>query len=82
MSGTEIEEPRPRRMLDIKQVLAIVPVSRATLYRMVEQKKFPPSTPLTAQRRVWFEDEIVAWQEGLGRRSTRPSARSLSAACR
>ncbi|MGJ5050065.1 helix-turn-helix transcriptional regulator [Bradyrhizobium oligotrophicum] len=52
-------------MLSIKQVLAVVPVSRATLFRMVADGIFPPSHSITAGRVVWYEDEIVAWQNNL-----------------
>ena len=55
----------PRRMLSEKQVLAIVPVGRTTLYRMERAGRFPRSTYISPNRRVWFEDEIVAWQEAV-----------------
>jgi predicted DNA-binding transcriptional regulator AlpA len=58
-----------RRMLSEEQVLAIVPVSYTTLWRMEKDGRFPQSTYITPNRRVWFEDEIVAWQtEVNGRR--------------
>ena len=56
------EKPVPRRMLNEKQVLEIVPVGRTTLYRMEKAGRFPKSTYISPNRRVWFEDEIVAWQ--------------------
>jgi prophage regulatory protein len=56
------EEPRPRTMLSEEQVLAIVPVSSSTLSRMEKEKRFPRSTYISPNRRVWFEDEITAWQ--------------------
>ena len=52
----------PRRMLNEKQVLEIIPVSRTTLYRMEMAGRFPKSTYISPNRRVWYEDEIVAWQ--------------------
>jgi prophage regulatory protein len=58
-------EVSPRRMLTTDEVLAIVPVSRQTLYRMERDGKFPPSTYISANRRIWFSDEIAAWQEAL-----------------
>jgi prophage regulatory protein len=82
----------PRRMLNEKQVLQIVPVGRTTLYRMEKTGRFPRSTYISPNRRVWFEDEIVAWQNavddfnpnrgrGKGRRRSvaaiRPSATML-----
>ena len=55
-------KPEPRRMLSEKQVLEIVPVGRTTLYRMEKAGRFPRSTYISPNRRVWYEDEIVAWQ--------------------
>jgi len=54
----------PRRMLNEKQVLEIVPVGRTTLYRM-ETGRFPRSTYISPNRRVWFADQIVAWQKAV-----------------
>src|SRR5258706_14626873 len=62
---TEEEAPDksgPRRMLSVKQVLEIVPVGRTTLYRMEKAGRFPRSTYISANRRVWFEDEVANWQ--------------------
>ncbi|MET4207711.1 AlpA family phage regulatory protein [Bradyrhizobium sp. LA2.1] len=56
---------RPRRMLNEKQVLEIIPVGRTTLYRMEKSGRFPKSTYISPNRRVWFEDEIVAWQDAV-----------------
>jgi len=55
----------PRRMLSEKQVLEIVPVGRTTLYRMEKAGRFPRSTYISPNRRVWFEDEVVAWQNAV-----------------
>jgi prophage regulatory protein len=57
------DNPGPRRMLNEKQVLEIVPVGRTTLYRMEKAGRFPKSTYISPNRRVWFADEISAWQE-------------------
>jgi predicted DNA-binding transcriptional regulator AlpA len=59
------EQSGPRRMLNEKQVLQIVPVGRTTLYRMEKAGRFPRSTYISPNRRVWFEDEIVAWQNAV-----------------
>lgn len=75
----------PRRMLVEDQILDIVPVSRSTLWRMERAGKFPKATYISANRRVWFEDEIIAWQNtvneynphrgrGKGRRAALASA--------
>jgi prophage regulatory protein len=55
----------PRRMLSEKQVLEIVPVGRTTLYRMEKAGRFPKSTYISPNRRVWFDDEIIAWQNAV-----------------
>jgi prophage regulatory protein len=55
----------PRRMLNEEQVLQIIPVSRTTLYRMEKAGRFPRSTYISPNRRVWFEDEIIAWQRAV-----------------
>lgn len=56
---------RPRRMLSEKQVLEIIPVGRTTLYRMEKNGRFPKSTYISPNRRVWFEDEIIGWQNAV-----------------
>ena len=76
----------PRRMLSERQVLEIVPVGRTTLYRMEKAGRFPKSTYISPNRRVWFEDEIIAWQNavnefdpsrGRGKRRRRVSANPI-----
>jgi prophage regulatory protein len=59
------EKTEPRRMLNEKQILQIVPIGRTTLYRMEKAGRFPRSTYISPNRRVWFEDEIVAWQNAV-----------------
>jgi predicted DNA-binding transcriptional regulator AlpA len=58
-------ELRARRMLTINEVLAIVPFSRTTLFRMESKGTFPASYWPSPGRRVWFEDEVIAWQNAL-----------------
>jgi prophage regulatory protein len=55
----------PRRMLPIEEVLTLVPLSRATLFRKERAGTFPASTYISANRRIWYADEIAAWQENL-----------------
>ncbi|MGA2997107.1 helix-turn-helix transcriptional regulator [Bradyrhizobium sp.] len=66
---------RPRRMLNEKQVLEIVPYSSVTLYRMDKRGEFPRSTYISPDRRIWFEDEIATWQKEInGRRRSQMKA--------
>lgn len=64
-AGGRGDSSRPRRMLSEKQVLEVIPVSRTTLYRMEKNGRFPKSTYISPNRRVWFEDEIIAWQNAV-----------------
>jgi prophage regulatory protein len=57
------DEPRPRKMLSEREVLAIVPFSRATLFRMEKAGTFPRGTYISPNRKIWYQDEIVRWQE-------------------
>jgi prophage regulatory protein len=52
-------------MLNEKQLLDIVPLSRTSIYRLEKAGKFPRSTYISANRRIWYEDEIVAWQNAV-----------------
>jgi predicted DNA-binding transcriptional regulator AlpA len=49
-------------MLLEDQVLEIIPVSRSTLWRMEKTGKFPRGTFISKNRKIWFEDQIVQWQ--------------------
>ena len=68
-AAVKIEHFKPRVMLNEKQVLEIVPVGRTTLYRMEKVGRFPRSTYISPNRRVWFEDEIIAWQNAVDERN-------------
>jgi len=63
MQMTKIDEGGARRMVTIEEVLEIVPVTRGTLARMEKAGKFPKSHYISENRRVWFLDEIIAWQK-------------------
>jgi prophage regulatory protein len=55
----------PRTMLSEKQVLQIIPIGRTTLFRMEKAGRFPKSTYVSPNRRFWFADQIVAWQNAV-----------------
>lgn len=65
LEGSAPARPGPRRMLNETQVLTIVPVSRTTLFRMAKSGRFPKGIYISPNRRVWFEDEIVTWQNAV-----------------
>ena len=61
----EIRPRRPgqRRVLAQKNLLAKIPLSRITIWRLEREGKFPSRLRLTANRIGWFEDEIEEWLE-------------------
>ena len=54
-----------REMLNAEQVLALIPISRTTLFRLERDKLFPQGQAIAPHRKLWFRDEIVAWQKDL-----------------
>ena len=86
MDDVAPNKAEPRRMLNEKQILQIIPVGRTTLYRMEKAGRFPKSTYISPNRRVWFADEIIAWQNAVdefdpnrGRGKGRRRARAVTA---
>jgi prophage regulatory protein len=70
-----------RRMLNIEQVLAVVPLSPVSLWRMEKKGRFPKGSYISPNRKIWYEDEIIAWQNevngrGRGRRHHPPKSKS------
>jgi prophage regulatory protein len=55
----------PRKMLSLQQVLAIVPFSRSTLYREMDEGRFPKAREIAPRRIAWYEDDVTAWQLAL-----------------
>jgi len=54
-----------REMLTAEQVLAMIPVSRTTLFRLERDKMFPQGMAIVPHRKLWFQDEVIAWQKAL-----------------
>jgi len=52
-------------MITVKQVLEIVPVSKASLRRWARTGEFPKPHKLGENRIMWYRDEIEAWQKAL-----------------
>jgi predicted DNA-binding transcriptional regulator AlpA len=63
MEDVNEEKNELRKMLDLNGVLRIVPIARSTLLRMVKLRQFPQPTYISENRRVWYEDQIIAWQK-------------------
>jgi predicted DNA-binding transcriptional regulator AlpA len=51
-----------RPMLNAAQVLALIPISPTTLFRLERDKLFPQGKAITPHRKLWFEDKVIAWQ--------------------
>jgi predicted DNA-binding transcriptional regulator AlpA len=60
-----------RRMLNLEQVLELVPVGRNTLMRMIDRGDFPHGNYISPNKRVWYEDEVQRWQDSLPAESGR-----------
>lgn len=66
MSAAErVEEENVREMLTAEQVLERIPVSRTTLFRLEKDELFPQGQAVTPHRKLWFKDEVIAWQKAL-----------------
>lgn len=60
-----MDDEQIRKMLTAEQVMEQVPISRTTLFRMERDELFPQGHLITAHLKLWFEDEIIAWQKAL-----------------
>jgi prophage regulatory protein len=49
------------RLVTVREVLARIPVSRPTLYRMVRESRFPKPLQLTPTRIAWRWSDVLAW---------------------
>lgn len=50
-------------MLSEKQLLQVVPVARSTLQNWVRDGLFPKPVAVGPVRKMWFRDEVAAWQD-------------------
>lgn len=62
MRHTEINADS-KRNLNIAEVVDLVGVSRATIYRMIDSGEFPRPVRITTRRVVWVRAEIDAWMD-------------------
>jgi prophage regulatory protein len=53
------------RLLRLPEVLGLVPIRRSTLYRWVQEGKFPPPVRLGERAIAWKEVDVLAWQARL-----------------
>ena len=57
--AAETKKDDLREMLTAEQVLAMIPVSRTTLFRLERDKLFPQGQAITPHRKLWFRDEVA-----------------------
>src|SRR5665213_2565842 len=67
-----------RPMLSMKQVLALIPFSRATLYREMGAGRFPAAHEIAPRRIAWFKADVAARTGGARRLSPGASATAPS----
>ncbi|TQF29165.1 AlpA family phage regulatory protein [Bradyrhizobium sp. UNPA324] len=61
-SRREHDPDEPRQMINEEMLLRLVPIGRATLYRMMRDGTFPKGTFVSPNRRLWLSSEIARWQ--------------------
>jgi len=55
----------PVKLLKMREVLALVGMSRASVYRKLDEGTFPRPVKLGQRAIAWREDTISDWIEGL-----------------
>ncbi len=53
----------PDRFLKRKEVESLVGYSKASIYRLIDQGKFPKPIPYNSRCVRWRESDVVAWQQ-------------------
>ena len=53
----------PDTLLRLPQVLAVVPFSKATLYRRIKDGSFPAPLQMSERCVAWRSSQIAEWQD-------------------
>ena len=51
------------RLIDFKELKAMIPLSRMHIWRLERQGEFPPRLKLSARRVAWRLSAVLAWIE-------------------
>ena len=51
-----------RQMMRLHEVLKTTGLSKATIYRLMKENRFPKQKQIGLRAVAWFEDEIAEWQ--------------------
>ena len=46
------------KLISISEIIDITTLSKASIYRLIKQKKFPAGYYITPKRRVWKKEEV------------------------
>lgn len=65
MGGMRRSENMKVKIVRIKEVVSITGLSRATIYRYMDENTFPRSISLGKNSVGWIESEIYQWVENL-----------------
>lgn len=57
--------PRSNRRIRLKEVMALVPLGRSTIYDRMEAGTFPKSRDLGGGVVCWLESEVLDWLDAL-----------------
>ena len=49
------------KLVNLRTVCHLTSLSRATIYRLVDEAKFPRGLKITANRIAWREQEVLDW---------------------
>lgn len=63
-----MEEPKPKKLLRLPQVLKRIPVSKSTWWAGVSSGRFPEAIRMGKRCTMWSEADIDACIEGLENR--------------
>jgi len=53
------------KVLRLPAVIEITGLSRSSIYRLVQEGKFPPPVKLSARASAWFEADVAQWLSDL-----------------
>ena len=64
MTG-DVEKDSLREMLSSREVLDLIPIDRAALFRLESEHLFPQGHFVSSRKKLWFRDEVSKWQRDL-----------------
>lgn len=62
--GIKANDPATR-LIDVREVLELIPWSPTTLWRKIRDGKFPRPVNTSGPRRLWRARDVKVWIEGL-----------------